>query len=82
MSSYKKHLFFDNEAFAIRADTIAFLMVERAKLDDVLWDLWNEGDHYDDFDFVMKYPELCDEAIRLDKRIEQEAEDLVKPKKR
>ena len=72
-----KDFFFDKEEFALQCATVSFLKQQRQKLDDVLIDLWNECDG-DDFKLALEYPELCDDAVRLDKRIESELNGLIK----
>jgi len=72
-----KDYFFDKDRFDLQAATISFLKAERQKLDDFLIDCFNECNG-DQFELAMRFPEACDEAVRLDKRIVLEVERLKK----
>jgi hypothetical protein len=73
--SYKDY-FPDSDERALRCDTIAFLMAERIKVRDALIEAINECDG-DDFTLAVQFPELYQEAARLDKRIMAELEALA-----
>ena len=67
--------FRDPEAVKLQGNTVAFFLLERQKLDDILMDCLNECAG-DEFELQMEHGDLCDEAIRQDKRINAEIDRL------
>jgi hypothetical protein len=68
---------YDGKGLALRYDTVAFLLRQRDKIGDVLIDCLNECGG-DPCMMAIRYPELCQEDVHLERQIKAELKALTK----